>query len=85
MDDFNSDLRDDELPDESDCDADDSSHSFDLEPCIFCGKGIYEDAEICHHCGSYVGPEVKNRRSMWLILVMIAVAIALLAGVLLAR
>lgn len=86
MDESNSDLRDEELPDEADCDTDDAvAHSFDLEPCIFCGEPIYEDADICYHCGSYVGPEAKSRRSRWLIVFMIALTAALLLGVVLAR
>jgi hypothetical protein len=47
-----------EDPDESDMDdADDPK----LVPCRFCRKSISEDAERCHHCGSYILEEDQPR------------------------
>lgn len=40
-----------DLPLESDL-SDDDEHPID--PCPHCGKMIHEEAEWCHHCGSYL-------------------------------
>lgn len=54
---------DDELPDDfpdvdDDWDDDDDSETL---PCPECGVPVYEDAERCPHCGSYI----THSTSLW--------------------
>jgi predicted nucleic acid-binding Zn ribbon protein len=67
-------LDDRDLPDESDMDDSDEP---ELLACPNCRKMISEDAERCHHCGSYISREDKRTRvPYWLVavlLVMIAI------------
>jgi hypothetical protein len=69
-----------ELPDESDEDDDDDA-SVDTIACPSCGREVYEQAERCPHCGSYVsreGPR-SQRRPLWLIVgVVLCLLIVLL-------
>lgn len=36
----------------------------ELTPCRHCGKSIYDQAEICPHCGGYVVESTKSI-SVW--------------------
>ena len=85
IDDSNAELRDDELPDESDMSPDEDGASIDLEPCPFCGKEIYETADICHHCGSFVSRETPRLRAAWIIVLIFAAAAMIAAGVMFGR
>jgi predicted nucleic acid-binding Zn ribbon protein len=65
-DEFNDDLDDREDPDESD--MDDSDHP-ELIPCPYCRESIAEDAERCHHCGSFILDEDQPRTfPTWIII-----------------
>lgn len=66
-------------PDEADRDdADDADD--ETTPCPFCGKPVYEQAELCPHCGNYLSTEDAPRHRPWWIWVGV---ILCLAGVLL--
>ncbi len=72
------DVGDREDPDESDTDDDDEPELID---CPYCGKEIYEQAEVCPHCGSYISsedPERPVRRPRWLV---VGVVVALIVVV----
>lgn len=43
-----------ELPAESDMDADDEPA---LVPCPYCREEIFDDVEVCAHCGNYISKE----------------------------
>jgi len=68
-----------EGPDESEMDSSDDP---DLEICPHCRKLINEDAERCHHCGSYLSAEDSPPlpKPAWFV---IAVILALLVVLLL--
>jgi hypothetical protein len=59
-----------EAPDPSDMDADDAddaNHDDDVDtiPCPYCRKPVYEQADICPHCGSFISREDAPRRRPW--------------------
>lgn len=69
-------ISDRELPDESDQDPDADLDITDTEPCPYCKREIYSEAEFCHHCGKVVnrkrGPGPKI---FWLFLLIAIVLI----------
>jgi predicted nucleic acid-binding Zn ribbon protein len=69
--DTEADLEDFEDPDEPDDDDDVTM------PCPYCGKAVYDDAERCPSCGSYLSREDAPRRYAWWLLV--GVVLGLLA------
>ena len=59
-------LDDSEFPDHSDVD---DSESTDIESCPMCGKLIYEQAEVCPHCGNFISAEhARHRKPMWIVI-----------------
>ena len=71
------DLDDREDPDESDMDLGEESQTV---PCHFCGKPVYEFADVCPHCRNFVSLDrVSNRKPWW----VVAGAVALLVVILL--
>lgn len=78
---------DDELDHEApdDFDTDDGGKSADASvdtiPCPYCGKAVYEQAELCPHCRSYLSVEDRPlRKPLWLVLAVIACLLAVLVG-----
>lgn len=74
---------DDELDDDPDApdafDRDENEDSVDTIPCPKCGKPIYENAEICHKCGSYVSREESaQHKPIWMIATVITLVVVLL-------
>jgi predicted nucleic acid-binding Zn ribbon protein len=71
-------LADSEWPDEADQD------SADVEPCPYCRKPVYTDAEVCPHCGSYISHEdAPRRKPMWLVIgVIVCILLIVLVWVL---
>ena len=57
--------------DEEDRDEDEEypdDGSVDTDPCPVCGKPVYEQAERCPHCGSYILEEDSTKRQpLWII------------------
>lgn len=70
------DERDDPLPEDMD-DPDDDDEDGDDEtvPCPFCKKPVFEGAELCPHCRSFVSSEDAPRRHGWLIWVGVILAL----------
>ena len=66
-----------EEPDASDVDDDDAP---EMLPCPFCGKPVYESADVCPHCRNFVSFEGHSGRRPWW---AIAAAVALLVATLL--
>lgn len=55
-----------EAPDEADVDGNDDEA--EVVPCPYCRGEIYEAAEVCPHCGSYVSSgDAPWRRPWWLV------------------
>jgi predicted nucleic acid-binding Zn ribbon protein len=75
------DLDDREAPDPSDIDDD----SADTDPCPHCGKPVYEQAEICPHCQSYISREhsLPRRKPIWIISAAIITLLIVVCWVLL--
>lgn len=73
-------LDDRELPDEADMDPDEDEET---QPCPYCGKPVYEQAQVCPHCRSYIAlDEAPGRKPLWLIVaVIVCVLIVLLIWV----
>ncbi len=70
-------LDDDESPDESDRDEEVN----DTRPCPYCGKEIYEQAEVCPHCRSYISLEqVASRRPIWIWVTGVVLLAAMIYG-----
>ena len=68
-----------EEPDASDVDDEEEGDSATL-PCPFCGKGVYEGADVCPHCRNFVSFGGEAGRKPWWV---VAAAVALLAAMLL--
>jgi hypothetical protein len=47
--------------DPSEYDDDDDDDQVDQVPCPYCGKPVYERAEVCPHCRSYISREDAPR------------------------
>lgn len=46
--------------------------SVDTEPCPFCHKPVYEQAEVCPHCRHYLSAEeIHTRKPLWFIITAI--------------
>jgi hypothetical protein len=41
-------------------------------PCPYCGRAVYDDAERCPGCGSYLSREDEPRRKPWWLVVGVA-------------
>jgi len=56
-----------EQPDPADTDVPSADH--DAVPCPFCGRSVYEFADVCPGCGNFIGgsDEPPSRRSWWMI------------------
>jgi predicted nucleic acid-binding Zn ribbon protein len=76
QDDDEEDLDDSEAPDDADLDDADAA---DETPCPLCGKVIYEQAQRCPHCGSFVSAEhLRNRKPLWFVVGLIVCLIVVL-------
>ena len=64
-------------PDASDTDeADEADHTV---PCPYCRRGVYENAERCPHCGSYLSHEDAPRRyPLWIVAAVIVCLVVIL-------
>ncbi len=56
---------DDDLDDFEDPDEPEDDDSDTTIPCPYCRKPVYEDAERCPGCGSYLSREDAPRRHPW--------------------
>ena len=68
------DLDEREWPDEAD-----DSDSVDTIPCPYCGREVYEQADLCPHCGNFFLSENSRPSRPWWI--WVAVILGLLAVV----
>ena len=77
-------MTDDELPDASDVDDPDDEDVAETVACPYCREPVYEAAERCPHCGSYISSEdAPLRRPWWIVAgVLLCLAIILLVWVL---
>jgi hypothetical protein len=75
-----------DLPQAADMDDEDSAEGDeDLVRCPYCGKSIYDGAEVCPYCKSYVSAEdaPPSRKPVWLIVgVAVCIVLVVLAWVL---
>lgn len=58
------DLDEREWPDESDVGDEEAT-----SPCPFCGKAVWEQADVCPHCRNFISFDGPPRRKPWWILV----------------
>lgn len=51
-------------------------------PCPFCGREIYDDAELCPYCKNYISLEEapRSRKPLWIIVGAIVCLYAVLHG-----
>lgn len=63
-------------PDESDMDDSDEP---EFVPCPYCHKSISEDAERCHHCGSYTEETARRAIPVWVIIGIVFALIVIIA------
>jgi predicted nucleic acid-binding Zn ribbon protein len=74
-------LDDTELPDESDLDDTDEDET---QPCLFCGQPVYEQADVCPHCGNFISfedssPTAQRRYPLWILIgLLLALAVMVL-------
>ncbi len=74
-DDDEADLDDREFPGPEDVGDDES---IETEPCPHCGKPVFEQAEVCTHCRSFISREdsLPRRKPIWFILTVFIIVIA---------
>ncbi len=78
--DDDADLDDHEAPNVMDVDDDAADGDEDTVPCPFCQRPIWEKADLCPHCRSFVAPgDLPAKRPLWF---WIALALALLIAAL---
>ena len=70
------DEQDREAPDPSDTDDEDADES-DTVPCPYCRRPVWEGAELCPHCKSYLSSEDAPRRTNWHLAFGVVVCLAL--------
>jgi hypothetical protein len=57
-----------------------------VESCPYCGKDVYEGAEMCPHCRSYISEEdapasrSAARIPRWMVIVIVAALVAVFSG-----
>lgn len=66
-------LRESELPDESD--MDDDPDGTPTDDCPYCGSEIHADTDICPKCGTYISREDAPQRRGWVWFVAIALLV----------
>ena len=76
-----------DLPQAADMDDEDAEDDGDddLVPCPYCGKLVYDGAEVCPYCKSYLSAEdaPPSRKPVWLTVgVLVCIALVLLVWVL---
>lgn len=62
-------------------------HSVDTAPCPYCGKMVYEQADVCPHCHSFIiwRQSASHRYGRWFVLGAAAGLLAVLCWVLLLK
>jgi endogenous inhibitor of DNA gyrase (YacG/DUF329 family) len=76
---------DDPLEDWEDPEPDlDESDESETLPCPACGEPVYEDAEQCPHCGTYVthGTSLLSGRPTWLVVLAVLGVVTLIVALL---
>jgi predicted nucleic acid-binding Zn ribbon protein len=62
---YHDDDDDDSDPDSVDMDEDEGDGTV---PCPFCGEAVYEEADVCRHCGNHISSEdVRGRTPIWIV------------------
>ncbi|MFT3785539.1 MAG: hypothetical protein QM770_05170 [Tepidisphaeraceae bacterium] len=74
-----SDSFDEDPSDEQEWDESDVDESVDTFPCPYCKTEVYEHADICPACGSFVAFPASSSRPKW-ILVTAILLIAVMGG-----
>jgi uncharacterized OB-fold protein len=74
---FQDDFDDDETFDDFDEFDDEEEYTI---PCPYCGIEIYEDAELCPHCGSYIIDEHIPSQPAWIIWTAVILLVLILTG-----
>ena len=64
-----------DLPNEFD--TDDDSDDPDTIPCPYCRRPVYENADLCPHCKSYLSEEDAPRRHPWWLIAGVIVCLVL--------
>ncbi len=78
--DDDADLDEHEWPDESDAEG---IASVDTDPCPFCGKAVYEKADVCPYCHNFISFEETHRRyPIWVMIGAVLAMLGVLAWVL---
>ena len=55
--------------------------SVDTVRCPYCGKAVYEQAEVCHHCKSYLSIEDRPpRKPTWVVVAVLLCLLGILVG-----
>ena len=71
----------DDAEDPSDADVGDEDDEVDTHRCPHCRKMVYEQAEVCPHCGSYIGVEdAPPRKSWWFVITVLLCLAAIIVG-----
>ena len=71
----------DDDPAEADTDADDGDEESETVRCPYCRAAVYEGAEMCPKCGSYISEEdAPAGRPAWAVVVAVALLLAIIIG-----
>lgn len=55
-------------PDDADWDEDEGDERAETVPCPYCRKPVFEQAELCPHCRSFISHEdaPRRRKPLWI-------------------
>ena len=63
-------------------DVEEDSDDSEMAPCPFCGKAVYEGADVCPHCRNFVSiEELTGRKPWWVVVAAIVLLVAVLLWV----
>ncbi len=73
-----------ERPDPSDLDPAADDDQTLLEPCPFCGRAVFEGADVCPGCRNFIGgaDEPAGRRPLWITVGLVLCLLGMLVGLL---
>ncbi len=66
--------------DPEDLDPEDEEEGAHVTLCYYCGQPIYEDADVCPHCGSFQLPQdaPHHRPPLWWLIIVILCVLGVL-------
>ena len=72
----------DPAPADVDDDDGDDDNEGETVPCPDCGRPVYEEADVCPYCGSFILRDARARHPRWVLATVLALLAAMALGLL---